>query len=117
MLGWLVRGLRQGRITTRYPHAPETAPAGYKGRVAVLDSRGAPPELAQLCPTGAIAVDAGGRVTLDRGRCILCGECVLAAPRRFAFEPRYETAARSRSALVVSETGSTPAGEPLREPL
>lgn len=96
MLSWLVRGLRQGRITTRYPRAPEPAPEGYRGSVAVIDPDGAPPELAQLCPTGAIAVDGGGRVTLDRGRCILCGECVLAAPERFGFVACYETAVRSR---------------------
>ncbi|MGH2916237.1 MAG: NADH:ubiquinone oxidoreductase [Solirubrobacteraceae bacterium] len=116
MLGWLIRGLRQGRITTRYPPGAEAPPGGYRGRVAVLAPHGASPEVAQLCPTGAIAVDADGRVALDRGRCILCGECVLAAPERFAFEPRYETAARARPALVVGEAAPL-ASEPGRKPL
>ena len=39
---------------------------------------------------------------MDRGRCILCGECVRVAPERFRFADAYETAARRRGALVVA---------------
>jgi Ni,Fe-hydrogenase III small subunit/ferredoxin len=101
MLKWLFRGLRNGIVTTRYPARPERAPTGYRGRIAVLDGEGASENLAGLCPTGAIQVK-GGRVVLDRGRCILCGACVTGAPERFAFESDYETAVRRRSALVVA---------------
>jgi Ni,Fe-hydrogenase III small subunit/ferredoxin len=103
MLEWIQRGLSQGRITTRYPRRAERAPAGYRGSVLVLDGAGAPGGLEQLCPTGAIALDSRQRIILDRGRCIGCGECVRAAPERFAFAPHYETAERGRSALVVGE--------------
>ncbi|MGD0981603.1 MAG: ferredoxin [Solirubrobacteraceae bacterium] len=104
MLAWLLRGLRQGKVTTAYPHRPEPTPDGYRGTVEVLEQRGkASSELAALCPTGAIAVDSAGRVSVDRGRCILCGACVAAAPDRFAFVARHETAVRSRAALVVPE--------------
>jgi Ni,Fe-hydrogenase III small subunit/ferredoxin len=117
MLAWLVRGMRQGKVTTAYPHRPEPAPAGYRGTVEVLEQRGrAPHELAAFCPTGAIAVDGAGRVSLDRGRCILCGACVLAAPDRFAFAARQETAARSRAALVVPD-GADAELEPLSRTL
>ncbi|HEX4115947.1 MAG TPA: hypothetical protein VHY18_08750 [Solirubrobacteraceae bacterium] len=102
MLGWLIRGLRQGRITTRYPRGEERPPQGFRGQVEVVDITNGTGDLAALCPTGAISVDPRGHVSLDRGRCILCGECVLAAPHRFRFAPQYETAARSRAALVVS---------------
>ena len=101
MLEWIARGLRQGRVTTRYPAREEPAPAGFRGVVEVLDAAQAPSALAQLCPTGAIAVDVEQRLSLDRARCILCGDCVRRAPTRFAFAPRYQTAARSRRALVV----------------
>jgi Ni,Fe-hydrogenase III small subunit len=102
MLAWLVRGLRKGRVTTAYPHRPEPAPDGYRGTVEVLEQRGkASSELADLCPTAAIAVDGAGDISLDRGRCILCGACVAAAPDRFAFAARHETAVRSRGALTV----------------
>jgi len=103
MLAWIARGLAQGRITTRYPRGAEPPPPGYHGPVAVLDSERADPALAHLCPTGAIAVDASGGLSLDRGRCIQCGECVRAAPARFAFTERFETAARTRGALVVGD--------------
>lgn len=33
----------------------------------------------------------------------MCGECVRAAPERFAFAERYETATRTRAALVVDD--------------
>lgn len=101
MLRWIPRGLGAGRITTRYPAAPEAAPDGFRGAVTVVKPDGAPRQVAEVCPTGAIAIDAGGRIRLDRGRCILCGACVDAAPERFAFTGAYETAARSRPALVT----------------
>jgi Ni,Fe-hydrogenase III small subunit/formate hydrogenlyase subunit 6/NADH:ubiquinone oxidoreductase subunit I len=103
MLEWLLRGVHQGRITTRYPRAREDPPTGYRGRIDVMDAAAGTDSLAQLCPTGAITVDDRGAVSLDRGRCILCGECVLAAPARFRFVDVYETAARTRGALVVPE--------------
>ena len=116
MLGWLLRGLSQGRITTRYPRGEERPPQGYRGHVEVLDVTGGTPDLADLCPTGAIGVDESGHVALDRSRCILCGECVLAAPHRFRFGPHYETATRSREALVVSGDDA-PSVAPAREAL
>ena len=38
MLEWILRGLSQGRVTTRYPRREEPAPPGYRGRVALLDA-------------------------------------------------------------------------------
>jgi Ni,Fe-hydrogenase III small subunit/ferredoxin len=116
MLRWIARGLGKGRITTRYPRRAETPPAGFRGRIEVLDSEDAPAKLTRLCPTGAIAIDRQRRLTVDRGRCILCGACVQAAPDRFAFAAHYETATRTRSALIVPEDPGVPL-EPLRETL
>jgi Ni,Fe-hydrogenase III small subunit/ferredoxin len=42
-------------------------------------------------------------VSVDRGRCILCGICVRAAPDRFAFAADPETAVRRRTALTAGE--------------
>lgn len=115
MLEWLFRGLANGVVTTRYPAGPEPAPPGFEGSVEVLDERDGAAELERVCPTGAIAVR-DGHVALDRGRCILCGACVRAHPDRFAFRASYETASRSRRALVV---GAEPDGdvEPVRRSL
>jgi len=108
MLVWLVRGLRKRRITTRYPDTPESPPSGFIGQLELLDPVNAPPELAAVCPTGAIEIG-HGRVRVDRGRCILCGECVRAAPERFAFAERYESASRSRAGLVIGDPSAVSA--------
>lgn len=97
MLEWIYRGLTRRRVTTRYPARPEPAPPGFHGRVDVSTDAVGDPQLADVCPTGAIAVDGGRRVSLDQQRCILCGECVRAAPELFAFRADYETAAASGS--------------------
>jgi Ni,Fe-hydrogenase III small subunit/ferredoxin len=100
MFEWILRGLRGGRVTTKYPSRPEPPPRSFQGRVQVIDASAGDPELADLCPTGAISVDREGAVRLDRGRCILCGECVRGAPRRFRFDSVYETASRPRAGLI-----------------
>jgi Ni,Fe-hydrogenase III small subunit/ferredoxin len=54
----------------------------------------------ELCPTGAITVQ-DGRVRLDDGRCIRCGECVRLAGDHFGWrDSRYETASRTREGLL-----------------
>lgn len=104
MLEWIIRGLRRGRVTTRYPAHDEEPFLGFRGRVEVLQPEGADASLESVwaCPTGAITVDRDGRVGLDRGRCILCGECVGLDPERFGFRSTYETAARRRGALAAT---------------
>jgi Ni,Fe-hydrogenase III small subunit/ferredoxin len=109
MLAWIPHGLRKGKVTTRYPRVRETPPDEFHGPVAVLDALNADRELEWCCPTAAITVDEHARLRLDRGRCIQCGECVRTAPHRFAFQHRYETAARRRTSLVV---GATPDDDP-----
>jgi Ni,Fe-hydrogenase III small subunit/ferredoxin len=109
MFEWVIRGLHKGIVTSGYPRRPEAAPPGYRGSVAVLDSRDAPSELEAVCPTDAISVR-DGALALDRGRCILCGLCVAADPARFAFVEEYPTASRSRWGLVVGEPPVAPLG-------
>ena len=101
MLAWIARGLRKGNVTSRYPRRPEPPLPGFRARVEVTNSDDAATALEQVCPTGAIAVAADNRVSLDRGRCILCGACVAAEPERFRFASGYETASRRRGGIVV----------------
>ena len=93
MVWWILRGLRKGVVTTRYPRRPEAVTGGFRGRIAVRPGRGVPAH-SELCPTGAISVAADGRIELDHRRCVLCGACVAAAPEVFSFEETYETAVR-----------------------
>lgn len=100
MLEWLLRGLRKGRVTTRYPAGPEPPPAGFHGAVEAFGPRLTGRPIVGVCPTGAIAVADGERYVVDRARCIQCGECVRADPDRFRFAERYETASRRREGLL-----------------
>ncbi|MGO9901086.1 MAG: ferredoxin [Solirubrobacteraceae bacterium] len=120
MLAWIPRGLSKGRISTGYPGRPERPPAGFHAQILVSYAANAPGELVTVCPTGAIAVDSARRLSLDRGRCILCGTCVRAAPERFALAERYETATSTRAALIDrgqrhAEDGTASQQRPLGE--
>ncbi len=101
---WVLRGLREGIVTSRYPRRPDGYGDGFRASVSVA----APSyprradeedELAALCPTGAI--HSADRLRVDRGSCIVCGRCVEAAPDRFSFDPSPELSTLGRQALVV----------------
>lgn len=104
---WALRGLRNGIMTTHYPKHADPYATGFRGAIEV---RAHPPRpdaaLGRVCPTAAIATD-GAEVIVDRGSCILCGECVRAFPDVFGWAAGSETAALDRRALVVP-----PAEEP-----
>ncbi len=114
---WVLRGLRDGVVTTRYPRRPDGYGALFDGAITVLSpapavdrQTGGDPEIpAGLCPTGAIFVDddSAQTVRVDRGRCILCGRCVEGRPDLFAFVPDTETAGLTRTALVVPPSPGT----------
>lgn len=127
---WIARGLRHGVVTSAYPARPDAYPRGWRQQVVLTDRRHPPgtpartpaagqaagpavadpaADLARLCPTGAIAVTAG-RVTLDSGACISCGACVRAHPELFEFTDSFETAALSRTALIVGTGPEDDAG-------
>lgn len=101
---WIPRGMRQGIVTSPYPRKPDGYGPAFCGRIVVSDGPGdttdALASAAAACPTTAIAPD-GGRPVLDRGLCILCRRCVTLAPATFSFDGGFETAERSRRALVV----------------
>jgi Ni,Fe-hydrogenase III small subunit/ferredoxin len=107
---WVLRGLRDGVVTTRWPRRRDEYADSWRGPVIVLSDV---PEaeragLERLCPTGAIeAID---RLRADQGRCILCGRCVQERPDVFAWskgatEPG--AAALVREALIVPDVPET----------
>ena len=99
MSPWVLRGLRDGVVTTRWPARPDPYADGWRGPATII---GADPDdtagLAALCPTGAIG--AGPALSLDQGRCILCGRCVQDRPDVFAWSSGAAAAALSRTGLV-----------------
>ena len=55
----------------------------------------------EACPTGALRLD-GGRLALDLGRCLFCGECEQACPGgAVRFSGDHRMAARTRADLVI----------------
>ena len=87
MSPWVLRGLRDGVVTTRWPDRPDPYADRWRGPATVLtDPRPAgAADLASLCPAGAITTTAGDGVRLDQGRCILCGRCVAQRPDVFGW--------------------------------
>jgi Ni,Fe-hydrogenase III small subunit/ferredoxin len=102
---WVLRGLRDGVVTTRWPRRPDEYADSWRGPVRALGPVGSVDPA--LCPTGAIR-GAG----VDQGRCILCGRCVAERPDLFAWSQGATgpgAAALTREALVVPVVPETDA--------
>ncbi len=109
---WVLRGLRDGVVTTRWPARPDDYADTWRGPARPLPAAGDPdPDtLEVLCPTGAIVV--GATVRVDQGRCILCGHCVAQRPDVFAWSQGATgpgAAALTRNQLIIPELPETDA--------
>jgi Ni,Fe-hydrogenase III small subunit len=99
---WVLRGLRNGVLTTGWPARPDEHAAATRGPVttrpqqAVAGGAGLP----AICPTGAIEADPAGSIRVDQGGCILCGRCVAARPDVFGWSAGPEQAALTRAGLL-----------------
>jgi len=103
---WVLRGLRDGVVTTRWPARPDPYADSWRGPARALGSSGPIGSVdPALCPTGAISAQG-----VDQGRCILCGRCVAERPDLFGWS-RGATgpaaAGLSRDALIVPEPPET----------
>ncbi|HET7385578.1 MAG TPA: hypothetical protein VFJ19_02825 [Nocardioidaceae bacterium] len=101
---WPLRGLRDGILTSRYPRKPDEYAESWRGAIDVLDpDRPERHDVAALCPTAAIGQDDQHLVSVDRGRCILCGACVGARPDRFGWAAGTDLGSPTRGGLVVPQ--------------
>jgi Ni,Fe-hydrogenase III small subunit/ferredoxin len=102
---WVLRGLRNGVVTTRWPARPDEYAGATRGQATALagSSPGQNPagDVAGLCPVGAISSDQAGPVRVDQGRCIQCGRCVQLRPDVFGWSAGPGSAALTRAGLVV----------------
>jgi Ni,Fe-hydrogenase III small subunit/ferredoxin len=114
---WVLRGLRNGVLTSRWPAAADEYFDAFPAAVAVDHSPAAATmrrEIADqrvldaLCPTGALrSLPSEPDVAVDRGRCILCGNCVAAVPGVFSWSSGSATAALGREELIVGRAEET----------
>lgn len=99
---WLLKGLRDGVVTTGYPRRPDEYASSFPAAIVPHAGPAADEGLARICPTGAISVS-DGVASVDRGRCILCLRCVASHPEVFELRPGSEVARLEREELVVAE--------------
>jgi Ni,Fe-hydrogenase III small subunit len=113
---WVLRGLRDGVVTTCWPRRPDEYADSWRGPATALADAVLPDtgtsfdrtDIERLCPTGAIQVI--DRLRVDQGRCVLCGRCVAARPDLFVWSSGATgtpAAALARQALVVPEEPET----------
>ena len=104
MLTALLRSLRTGVVTIRYPDEPAQPPERFRGapRVrpgSVIAALPSP----SVCPSGAITGGPGqSRYAIDRARCLYCGRCAEASmDGAIELGRQVEIGARKRWSLVV----------------
>lgn len=90
---------------TQYIKNPRAAQAvGFRGKPLIAPQACATgcSACVAACPTAAITLDP---VSVDLGRCVLCGDCAPVCPSaRLSFSSDFRMAATDRHALVVSES-------------
>lgn len=102
VLDRLLRPLRRGPVTSRYPDAPPDLAPAARG-LPVLDGSRCDGSAAcvSICPTAAIRLS-DATWTLDAGVCIFCGACARACPRdAIRLDGGVELAAVERAELTT----------------
>jgi Ni,Fe-hydrogenase III small subunit/ferredoxin len=106
---WVLRGLRNGVVTTGWPRRTDDYADTWPGPATVQRGAAVPPDVVAQCPTGAIEATADG-VRVDQGKCILCGRCVAARPDVFGWSAGAtgtRASGLTRQALVVPGVAET----------
>jgi Ni,Fe-hydrogenase III small subunit/ferredoxin len=103
MLKVICERLRQGHRTSKYPRQDPVLPERFRG-LPHLDQGRCPQDCREClssCPFGALQVDEG-RLALDMGLCIFCGDCSAACPHQaLSFSRDHRLASRTREGLVT----------------
>lgn len=80
-------------------------PEIFRGRPEINPQKtGSEEKLARLCPSGALLLNP---FRLDLGKCVFCGECAFADPRKIRFTNDYKIAVNDRQKLIIVEEQNT----------
>ncbi len=80
-------------------------PGPFKGRPEISLEKINEDALAVLCPTGAIGKSP---LSIDMGKCVMCGECAFAFPDKIKFTTDYKIATNVRERLIIEEGNTNP---------
>jgi Ni,Fe-hydrogenase III small subunit/Pyruvate/2-oxoacid:ferredoxin oxidoreductase delta subunit len=100
--------LRQGCRAFNYPESAPELPERFLGRprMAAAPCPSGCADCLAVCPVKALELTPQG-LALDMGRCLFCGDCARACPRKkIVFSRDHRIASRSREGLII--TGADP---------
>jgi formate hydrogenlyase subunit 6/NADH:ubiquinone oxidoreductase subunit I len=105
VLDRILRPLRRGTATSRYPDVPPELSPAARGLPELDRTRcDGTAACVAACPTSAIRVT-GPAWSLDAGACVFCGACERACPSgAIRLGHRIELAAERREDLVIERT-------------
>lgn len=82
-----------------------TVPGLFRGRPVISTDKVNENELTELCPLNAISISP---LSIDLGKCSLCGECAIAFPNKINFTTDYKIATNERERLIIKEGEDKP---------
>jgi Ni,Fe-hydrogenase III small subunit len=102
MANWVLKGLRTGIKSGPYPRQLDDSHGISPGRPrgTRLSSTARAEEVAQRCPTGAIASENSG-IGIDHGRCVHCFRCHEGGTDDAAWERGYEWGANANESTTA----------------
>ncbi len=105
VLDRILRPLRRGPATSRYPDVPPDLPPAARGLPELdADRCDGTAACVGVCPANAIRV-ADSTWSLDAGACVFCGACQRACPTgAIRLGNRIELAVERREDLVIRRT-------------
>ena len=89
----------QGRQYIPDPTTVEV-PGLFRGLPEITSEKVDEEAVAGVCPTGAILAQP---LRIDLGKCLFCGECARAFPKKIRFSKDYRMATNSRERLIIPE--------------
>ncbi len=106
MFDIIIKTLKTGTVTTKYPDRPDIAPAGFRGKPEFLPEKctlcG---ECANVCPPGVIWLTKEREeeaITLSYCGCIFCGRCEDVCPNdAITLTQEYELASKTKDDLLT----------------
>ena len=111
MLRVLKQAFKTRVLTNKFPAVQSEPPAGLQGKPVIDFAQCTAGDVcADACPTGALSFEKrhkdarSGKITaeftLDYGKCIYCGECMLAAPESITIATELPSATTNKANLT-----------------